>query len=367
MLEPIAMALSDLHGQSRASTLLGSSLASGQVHHAYLFAGPDGVGKTLAARLVAQALNCEGPQAQEAARRGAFVDDPCGACSACRRISEDPREHKHPLVLWVDTEAAMQAQGLYSPEGDRSPTRGIGVRLLRELVIPRLSLRVMGGRRKVAIFRDVDFGEPAQNAFLKTLEEPPADTTFIILSSTPDALKPTIRSRCSRVTFQPLSVEVVAQRVADSRGVALDEARLLAALSGGSIGGALEIDEAFLKRRREIIEAFEGTAKNDYAGWLRLAEGWAQKEAGLVLDVLESWLQDLALVAAGSQAPVVNVDLVEQAQKAAGELGVVEALSHLEKLKHARWMIERNVQPRLALERLFLSFAGIEPLSLKPR
>lgn len=199
------MALSELLGQQRATTILGGALASGRVHHAYLLAGPAGSGKTLAAKLMAQALNCESPEAEAAVAAGRFIENPCGRCHSCKRIDEDYKHHAHPLVMWVGTEAEMQAHGLYSPEGDRTAAKAIGVRILRELVIPRLALKAMGGRRKVAILKDVDFTEGAQNAFLKTLEEPPPDTTFLVLSSTPDALKPTIRSRCLRVPFVPLS------------------------------------------------------------------------------------------------------------------------------------------------------------------
>ena len=107
------MSLSALQGQPRASSLLGGALASGRLHHAYLFAGPPGVGKTLAAELFARCLTCESPAAQAAHARGAFVDEPCGACPSCKRISEDVKKHTHPLVMWIDSEATMEAQGLY--------------------------------------------------------------------------------------------------------------------------------------------------------------------------------------------------------------------------------------------------------------
>lgn len=359
------MPLSELQGQPRAAALLGAALAGGHVHHAYLFAGPAGVGKTLAARLVAQALNCESPQAQAAAERGAFVDDPCGVCGSCRRITDDPKRHAHPMVLWVDTEARMEAQGLYSPEGDRSAAKAIGVRLLRELVIPRVSLRALGGRRKVAVLHDVDFTEGAQNAFLKTLEEPPPDTTFILLSSTPDALKPTIRSRCARVTFQPLSQELVAAKVARERKVDPERAALLAAVAGGSIGGALEVDEKALETRRALLLGLERLAADDWLGWLSLAEAFSQKEdAAAALDSMESWYRDVAVSAATGEPPSTHLDLGAEVRAAAEKHGVPEALRRIEQVRTARQMLERHVQGRLVLEQLFLGFGGISPLAL---
>jgi len=145
------MPLSALLGQPRAVSILGGALAGGHVHHAYLFAGPEGTGKTLAALLFARALNCESPEAKQVAARGAFVEDPCGRCDSCRRITDDPRTHSHPMVMWIDTEAHMAAAGLYEPQGDRAPAKAIGVRLVRDLVIPRVALRVTGARRKVVV------------------------------------------------------------------------------------------------------------------------------------------------------------------------------------------------------------------------
>jgi DNA polymerase-3 subunit delta' len=359
------MPLNALLGQPRAANLLGGSLASGRVHHAYLLAGPAGVGKSLAAKLVAQALNCESPAAQAAAARGAFVDDPCGSCASCRKIDEDPKKHAHPLVMWVDTEAAMEAHGLYSPEGDRTAAKAIGVRLMRELVIPRLALAVLGGRRKVAILKDVDMTEGAQNAFLKTLEEPPGDTTFLMLSSAPDALKPTIRSRCLRVPFGPLAREVVAGRVMAAKKIERGEAELRAALADGNIGRALQLDPKALQARRDLLVQLERLAADDWAGWLALAEALGSKDDAVpALEVIESWLQDVLRVASGEDAPASNLDLAAEARAAAERLGPREALRRLAIVRRTKDGIEHNQQPRLALERAFLAFQGIEPLTL---
>jgi DNA polymerase-3 subunit delta' len=361
------MALNALLGQPRATTLLGGALASGRVHHAYLFAGPPGVGKTLAAELVARALNCESPAAQEAARQGRFVDSPCGECAACRRISENPKQNAHPLVMWIDTEATMQAQGLYSPDGERTAAKAIGVRLLRELVIPRVALTVIGGRRKVVIFRDVDFTEGAQNAFLKTLEEPPPETTFIILSSTPDSLKQTIRSRCLRVVFAPLPLEIVAERVAKARKLDREQAALCAAVAGGNLGLALAIDPKALQKRRDLILLWERLGPNDWSGWLSFAAALDERESAIeALEVLETWLHDISIAAASGLPPVTNLDLAEQAAAAGQRLGTAETIRRLELVRKTRVHIEQNAAPRLQMERMVLELNGITALTLAP-
>ena len=361
------MSLSALLGQPRAATLLGGDLSSGRLHHAYLLAGPPGVGKTLAAELFARCLNCEGPAALAAAQRGAFVDEPCGVCASCKRITEETKRHSHPLVMWIDTEAAMEAQGLYQPEGDRTAAKAIGVRLLRELVIPRLALTAIGGRRKVAIFRDADFTDGAQNAFLKTLEEPPPDTSFVILSSTPDALKPTIRSRCLRVPFSPLPLPVVAERVGRERKLDTATATLCAAVSGGNLGLALTIDPKSLQKRRDLILLLARIGPEDWSGWLSLAEAYAEKDDALeLLDIVESWYHDVALAVTAGHPPVTHIDLATEAQAAAAQTTPPAVLRRIELVRRARTHIEQNAQPRLSLERFFLEMNGITALALAP-
>jgi DNA polymerase-3 subunit delta' len=262
----------------------------------------------------------------------------------------------------VDTEARMEAAGLYSPAGERTASKSIGVRLVRELVIPRVALRAMGGRRKVVIFHDADFTEVAQNSFLKTLEEPPPDTTFILLSSRADSLKITIRSRCLRVPFGPLPLEVVAARVAKDRKMPYEEALLCASVAGGSMGGALAIDPKTLAQRRQTILAAEKLGTNDHLGWLDLAAILGEKDSAEgALDVLETWYQDVARLAASDLPPQTHLDLADEARASGQRIGVRGAVARIEALRRARADIERNAQARLALERAFLSFCGIRP------
>jgi len=265
------------------------------------------------------------------------------------------------MVMWIDTEAHMAAAGLYEPQGDRAPAKAIGVRLVRDLVIPRVALRVTGARRKVVVVRDEDFTETAQNAFLKTLEEPPGDTTFILLSSRPDSLKITIRSRCLRVPFGPLPLPVVAARVARERAMPENEAMLCAAVAGGSMGGALGIDPKTLESRRRTILSAELLGPRDYLGWLELAGilGDDRDTAERALDVLETWYQDVAGAAAAGAPPRTHLDLAAEAEASAHKLGARGALSRIDLLRRARSDLDRNAQARLAMERAFLSFCGI--------
>jgi DNA polymerase-3 subunit delta' len=208
------------------------SLLAGAVRHdslppSLIFAGPPGVGKRLTALSVAQALNCT---SLRAADRHLELDA-CGACAACTRIARGV----HPDVLVLEP-------------GDSGNIR---IEPVREL-IDRSGYRPFEGRRRVAIVDGADALVPgAQNALLKTLEEPPSSSVFILITARPDALLPTVRSRCPRLTFRQLDPGEVAE-VLIRGGRPAAEARAVAAIADGSVGQALETSAGELVEARDV-------------------------------------------------------------------------------------------------------------------
>ncbi len=247
------MTLRDLRGQQTARETLERALASKRVHHAYRFEGPAGVGKELAAFALAQALLCtEG--------------DPlgCGVCGACRRavtISDKPPfVPLHPDLIVVE-------QGLY-PEAiiGRDEKSGVSVEQIRRIVLGHVSFAPAEGRARVFLFRRADELTPqAANALLKTLEEPRPATHFILLTSRPEKLLPTIRSRSMLVRFGALP-EPVLRDLLTERGIAEPLLGEVVALAEGSVERALDLAEperaesraAFL--RALTAASAEGTA-----------------------------------------------------------------------------------------------------------
>lgn len=337
-----AMSFAHIAGQPRAVELLSAALRSGGVHHAYLFAGPEGVGKELTALAFAQALTCrERP------------DLGCGECSSCQRASR----RNHPDVTWVIPEDEQVSRGIAGrSDFDHTPSREIRVDQIRKLQ-ERVAFRPLEAPRKVAIVVSAQaMNAPGQNAFLKTLEEPPADTILVLLASSPDKLLPTIRSRCLRVQFAPLPAALIAERVAKERKLDQAAARMVATMSAGSLSRALALDLTGLERRKEIIERFEKLSPDDARGWLWFAEelGSSRELAEECLRILTLWLRDLAAVRAGS-LELANGDLRDLAQEAA--TGLSDAALHrrhalLERAAHA--IGSRNGSPRLQLERLLI-------------
>ena len=334
------MRWSDIVGQDRAVRLLRSALLREQVHHAYLLAGPRGVGKELLARVFATAANCEAdpPEAR-----------PCGACANCRAIARG----NFPDVMWILPQAELIARGLLSrADLENAPSKEIRVDEVRALS-KRLSLAALRGRRKIAVIVPAEaMNERAQNTLLKTLEEPPAATTFVLVSTNPDALLPTIRSRCARVQLQPVPEERIVERLLRD-GIAAPEARERAARAQGSFSRALEEQG---ERRPLIEQAERALAAADERDALDFAEANAEREAAIFAALsLQAWLRDVLLAQTG--APLQALELRELSPLA---LSVGERLSPPSLLAQARLCgevieaLEQNGNGRLQLERLLL-------------
>ena len=337
------MTLAAVQGQPRAVNALKAALRSGAVHHAYLFGGPSGVGKELAAVGLAQALLCaERP------------DEGCGECDTCQRVVR----RSHPDFIWLMPEEEMVARGLAGrSDFTGTPSRDIRVDQVRSLQ-ERLTRRALEGRRKVALVASAEkLNVQAQNALLKTLEEPPSDTVLILLTSSAGKLLPTIRSRCSAVPFGPLPRELVAEHVQRERKLDAPTADLLAVLSGGSLGRALSLDVAGLSARKDVIERFEQVRAGDARTFLRFAEefGGSREQAEDALRILSLWVRDVAVVRSGS-GHLANRDLEELARKVAESCPDAVLQRRAELLAAALESIgSRNAAPRLQLERMLIS------------
>ncbi len=312
------MPFATIIGHASAVELLRRAVERGRVPQSLLFAGPEGVGKRTVAIALAQAVNCQQPRA----------GDGCGRCSACVRI---PRG-QHSDVTLVDT-------------GDAA---SIKIGALRSQVLATVNYRPFEGRRRVYIIDPADaLGEEAQDALLKTLEEPPEAVVLILVSAYPDTLVPTILSRCRRVRFGPLPVSDV-REVLVRRGTAPAEAQARAAASAGSVTRALAGERGTFEQDREaalaLLRAAGGAA---VAARLKSAEAFARhpssrraREAvGSRLAILQSLLRDLGALRAGSAEPLAHADLEDALRKlapaydvpraAAGYAAVTQALVHV--------------------------------------
>lgn len=314
-------------GQPTAVETLRHALARGRVHHAYRFEGPDGVGKEMAALALAQSLLCT--EARDAAQ-----GEGCGQCSACRRVvswnEHPPQVPKHPDVLLV-------ARGLYPAEvvSAREAT-GISVEQIRNVVLSRSAYPPHEGRALICIVRDADeLSLSAANALLKTLEEPRTDLHFILLTSRPNRLLDTVRSRTLAVRFAPLP-DALLEKLLEEHGLRSEAVPF----AQGSARAAIELAEpAQLDELQQWLQSMESAiGSGDLSLGLQLAADLS-KDRRVVQAQLRAFAQHLA-----SQArAVVGEDEARAVHFANRHAAVGRALDAL----------ERNVSPTLAVEALF--------------
>ena len=307
----------------------------GRLAHAYLFVGPPGVGKRLFARELGKALLCEDPPAGRL--------EACGKCPSCALVDADT----HPDLFLLSR-----------PEEKNE----LGINALRELC-RGFSLRPARGRGKVAILDDADdLTDEAANCFLKTLEEPPPRSVFILVGTARERQWPTIVSRCQVVPFAPLPEALVADLL---RGQELPDPSLnprLARLSEGSPGRALALaDPESWKVRRALLRGL-AAARPDTVGlarqFLQLVEeagkeaAAQRRRAALVLELLVASLQDAVRVRLGGTPRLEDAEETEALRGLAGRLAPEQLLRLIDRCLEADEQLGRYVPVVLVVEAL---------------
>jgi len=362
-------------GHEETIARLRGALAAGRLHPCLLFEGPEGIGKRLVALTLAQAAHC--PQAPE---RGG---DPCGVCRACLAIdaSASPErtadnQTEHPGVRLVTQSRPDERETRFGGGSSRGEVRSqITVPQVRVVLAEGLARSFSGAPRFVIVDPADALGESAANALLKTLEEPPAGERFILISSRPSALLPTIVSRSVRHRFRLLSpgqvrraLEVAGHGHGASPGPRVD-LDLVASLAGGRVGRALALAQGplldrFRETRELLFHSLEALAAGLPGGTFAVVAGASfrakdREDWIFGIGVLEVLLRDLAVLRADPGATLVNADararlepLVDPLGGRAGRaLGVLDAV---------RSDLRLNVSGRLAAERILLEVARPE-------
>jgi len=328
-------------GHSRLLSLLARVIARDSMPPAVLMAGPAGVGKRLTAIAIAQAVNCLQPQSSSE-----FERDACGECASCRRIARGV----HPDVIVVEP----------------GETGAIKIEQLRD-VIDRSQYRPFEGRRRVVIINEADAaGADAQSALLKTLEEPPSASLFILISSIPDALLPTVLSRCPRLRFGPLTAAEVARVLKQEHGYSESDARAAAADADGSIGRALESQSDDLTEARDAAQRIlqETARTNDPARRINLArdltegKGTPAEERNRLavrLRSLGSLLRDVGIIASrADRGMLANADLEAQLEKLSSSFDAQRSLRAYAAVDRALAALDRNASAKVVADWLLL-------------
>ncbi len=306
-----------------------------------IFAGPEGVGKRLTATALAQALNCERPieyGGRTSEVGGQAGRDACGECAACTRIARSV----HADVLVIEP-------------GDSG---NIKLDQVRE-AIDRSAYRPFEGRRRLVIVDEADALIPeAQNALLKTLEEPPPASVFVLITNRPDVLLPTVRSRCQRLRFGPLTPGDVADVLIRDHGVAPAEAHAAAAAADGSVGRALagsaedanEARDAAARLLQSAASSLDPRRRLDGAKAL-VGSGGDRDDLTRRLLALASLIRDLGvLFSRADDRALANADLKPQLQALVRSFDGDRTLGAFDTVDRALSALERNASPKIVAD-----------------
>jgi DNA polymerase-3 subunit delta' len=339
-------------GHRRLLALLSRAIARDTLPPALLFAGPAGVGKRRTAVALAKALNCLQPRCLPEGLSGVphataeLERDACGECAACRRIARGV----HPDVIVIEP-------------GDSGT---IKIEQVRD-VIDRAGYRPFEGRRRVVLIDEADALVPqAQNALLKTLEEPPSASLFLLVSSMPDSLLPTVQSRCPRLRFGALSANEVAHALMRDHEYGETDARAAAADADGSIGRALAAQSVDLIEARDAARHLLDHAAriSDPARRLDAAReltagpsrGVSERDQmAACLRAMASLLRDLGILATrADRAVLANADLTLQLEPLARVYTGERSMRAYTAVDEALGALERNASPKVVADWLVL-------------
>ena len=334
----------EMIGHAWAVELLQKHLTGGRVRHAYLFTGPNGVGKRTLALRFARVLACESPP---------LAGEACGTCRACGQIAAQSYPDLH-----VVSRRLGESQ--------------IPIDQIRELQ-HQLALAPYAGRCRVALLADFhDASLPAQNALLKTLEEPSSRVVLLVTAREPESLLPTIVSRCEVVALRGLPAGELAAALA-AMGETPDRSALLAALAAGRPGRALQLrgEPQLLELRAQALDELQrllGAGRPEQFDYVDRLVGKKSREDDLeakrrkAVEVLETWLslwRDAMLAAYGVQAPLANPDRGRDLKRLKVAVPPSEVVAAVRATERTIESLRRNANLTLAMETLMLDMPRV--------
>jgi DNA polymerase III subunit delta' len=318
------MSFKNIYGHQKQIGMLQKAMTQERVGHSYIFSGLNAIGKKTLALAFTQALNCENISS---------LNDACGNCSSCRKMIHG----NHPDIHVLETQAQF-----------------IRIDAIRNIQ-DQMTFKPLEGRRRVFIIDDADkMNEQAANALLKTLEEPSADNIIMLVTARPYWLPQTILSRCRHVRVNPLACETVAQFLIEQKQMEPSKSSLLASLSGGSIGQALELDsEDMIAYRTELSRLLAAAERSDPLSLLTLASflGQDKKEIKQGLKILNTYFRDALVYKETALASMmINADDLPAVKSLAYRLEGEQILQNIALVEKSNETIEMNVNKSLTLE-----------------
>lgn len=316
-------------GNDKIIKSLKLAVDNNRVNHAYIFDGPKGSGKHLIANIFAKTLNCE---------RG--EDSPCGECISCQTFESG----NNPDIIYVRRK-----------EGDRE----IKVDTVRNVINKNIEVKPYRNRYKVFIIEDADtMNTAAQNAFLKTLEEPPGYAVFLLLAENYNKLLVTVLSRCQRFKMQSIPSPVIKDYLTLNKGIGAENAQLAALYSQGSIGKAMELSasEEFNSLRKAVMDTTVKLLETDLIGMYELAASAEEYKDSVdaFLDIMYLLYRDcLVYKQTGRNELLIQGDNIDVIKRICGILDTRRLIRGCELIGNAAEAIRRRGDFQLVIEDLF--------------
>ena len=325
-------------GHEWAVGFLRRALLNGRNRHAYLISGSPSLGKMKLARAYTMALNCE---------KRNVADRPCLECRACKAVERGT----DPDLLEI------------SPVDGQPPK----IDEIRQAA-HTLALKPFASRYRVAIFDDFDLVAPlAQDALLKTLEEPPDYAVMILIATNAEGILPTVRSRAQLLPLRPASLELTKAALI-SRGCDEERADLIARLSCGRTGWALDAmaDGETLAVREDLLNLLRDVLAGTRLARIKAADDLSKRvgrdkaELRQILEIWQTYWRDVALQCLDSPVKPCNGDRGAEIRALAQRIGPASALAALRATRRMLQTLDTNANMRLALDALFLDYPGLD-------
>lgn len=321
---------SEIVGHEQIKEHMQAAIRDKKPFHAYLFQGEEGVGKEALARTFAAGLQCQSESA----------DKPCKECVSCRQMESG----NQPDVIWVTREKAS-----------------LGVDEIREQLCNTMDIKPFSSPYKIYLVPEAEkMTEAAQNALLKTIEEPPEYGIVILMTSNISALLPTIQSRCLTMEFRPLSTAVVESYVKEHCQVPDYQARASAAFAQGNLGKAMRYakSEDFIERKDHIISLLRHVEQMDLSEMLAVIKdlGTRKDEVRDYIDLMVLWYRDVLLFKATKDInQLLFQDEASYISREASHRSYEKIEEILQAFEKAKVRLRANVNFDITMELMFLT------------
>ena len=311
-------------GQENAKKVFENACKNERLAHAYLLYGPKGTQKSTYAMYMASKIMCKGDE------------KPCGQCEACRKIISN----SHPDVRVVSTEK-----------------NSIGIDVIRKL-LEEINTKPYEGDKKVIVIIDADkITVQGQNSILKTLEEPPADTTIIMTAENINLILNTIKSRCQTLKFQPVKVSQIEDYLVN-KGIDKEKSAFAAAQSGGIVEEAEKfLDDDYIKLRKEVLNIASKCTKKDTFEVIKYVDFFVdnQDKSDVIFAIMKSYFRDIIVVKlTNTSQPIINYDCYDILVEESGRLSYNKLSTIMDAINIAEERIKQYANFRLAVEVMIL-------------